>query len=298
MANENDKIQKVPDASQTPSGIQKSGAGSIKITGKSRLHSALAQAGATTQSSDESFKKAVENVTASSVDKVNDPLTALNRIAIMADCSGSMSSAAGNGIRNSKIELLRQALTGFINQVNFDNTSVAIYTFPMWEHSEEYGDQFHDPNVPQTQGIKYRLSRDKTLLTFGAQSLNASGGTPMAQTMGHVIADIPLTRGIVISDGVADSSENALRQARLFAKSETIVDTVHIGDSSSGEKLLQQIAQITGGIYIKFDNVANFAKAFSFLTPEGRATLMLSGNIGTLEGKEAVARLLGAKEVK
>lgn len=110
----------------------------------------------------------------------------------------------------------------------------------------------------------------------------------MHSTMGKVIDELPLTRGIIISDGEADVPNAALDYARKYAASETVVDTVHIGNSTGGEKLLQEIASITGGIYIKFSDVAAFSKAFEYLTPERRATLMLPG----------AAALLGAKELK
>lgn len=295
----NDKLIKPPDPSNDPKGVVKSasGSGAIKISGKSRLHSAIAALAAVDPN--ESFRKAVEDATKSQADKIRDPLTAENRIVIMADCSGSMSeSGSKDWSGKTKISLLQEALVGFINQVNFDSTSVAIYTFPFYFERES--EDAEDASAPlHQQGIKYKLSFDKTLLTFAAQSLSAGGGTPMHSTMEKVLTELPLTRGIIISDGKADWHDAAIEQARAFAKSETIVDTIHIGLSTGGEELLQEIAQITGGIYIKFDNVAAFAKSFSFLTPEGRATLMLTGGAkGELRDRHEVAKLLGAKEVK
>lgn len=311
MDDNNNKLQKTPGpSSEGPQGTAITPSGGVKISGKSRLHSALAGANAPKSSAEieEGFKKAAEAAVAHSPDKVRDPLTAENRIAIMADCSGSMSEqASGNNPYSShgtkKIDLLQQALVGFINQVNFDTTSVAIYTFPMNYREEELSAEERDPEFtatfPTGTGVKYKLSFDKLLLTYAAQSLRASGGTPMHSTMQKVLQEIPLTRGIIISDGEADQPDTARMNAHDYTKSETIVDCVHIGDSSSGEQLLQDIAKITGGIYIKFDNVQNFAKAFAFLTPEGRATLILNAGAGaTLEQKEAAARMLGAKEIK
>jgi hypothetical protein len=256
--------------------------------GKSRLHSALSQAPA--EDPAESFRKAAATATASQIDKQNDPLTATNRIAIMADVSGSMDSGAG--VKNShqtKIDLLKIALTGFLNQVDSDTTSVAIYTFPLRHDGElEYNSDHDDFDTFTQQGIAYRLSFDKTLLQLAVQGLSAGGGTPMHSTMAKVIDELPLTRGIIISDGEADRPDAALDYTRKYAASETIIDCVHIGSSSGGERLLQEITSITGGIYIKFSDVENFSKAFSYLTPERRATLMLPG----------AAALLGAKELK
>lgn len=294
MPDEKDKLVKPPNPNEGPKGITVTG-GSVKIHGKSRLHSALSQAPA--EDATESFRKAAQAVTSGNADKLNDPLTAVNRIAIMADISGSMASSDGSA--QSKIELLKIALGGFLNQVNFDGTSIAIYTFPLRNDGDHYSDDDGDPLLGSRHGISYRLSFDKMMLQMAVNGLSSGGGTPMHSTMQKVLDELPLTRGIIISDGEADRADSALDYARKYAQSETIVDTVHIGTSPGGEKLLQEIAKITGGIYIKFDKVEAFAKAFGFLTPEGRATLMLNAGPGaSLESKAAVARLLGAKEVK
>ena len=295
--NEKDKLIKPPDPASAPSGTALSpSGGAVKITGKSRLHSALASQGGTKVDPEESFRSAVNAANASHVDKQSDPNTAENRIAIMADTSGSMSSYDGSS--QSKINLLKTALAGFIQQINPDNTSIAVYTFPL---GSRWYEETEDVDSTQLHGVTHRLSRDKTLLQLTVQGLSAGGSTPMHDTMQKVLDEVSLTRGIIISDGGADAPMFTLDKAQLFAESETVVDCVHIGSSASGESLLKEIAQITGGLYLKFDIVENFSKAFSFLSPEGRKALMLNaGPAGqlTAEGKEAVARLLGAKEVK
>lgn len=291
MSNPNEDKNKLIKPTSPPEGEIKGIAtigGKVKISGKSRLHSALA--GAPVEDATESFRKAAATATASQVDKLNDPLTAANRIAIMADVSGSMDGGAGGNTREAKIDLLKVALTGFLNQVDSDTTSVAIYTFPLrggleQMNEEEENDQF---GSFQPKGVAYRLSFDKTLLQLAVQGLSAGGSTPMHSTMAKVIDELPLTRGIIIGDGEADAPQAALDYARKYAASETVVDCVHIGASSGGERLLKEIASLTGGVYLKFDNVENFSKAFSYLTPERRASLMLPG----------AAALLGAKELK
>lgn len=287
------KLIKPPDPASGPSGTLSTTGGAVKITGKSRLHSALASAGGTKVDPEESFKKAAEEASKSAIDKTDDPNTAANRIAIMADVSGSMSSRDGSS--HSKIDLLKMALGGFVQQINPETTSVAIYTFPL---GSEWDDNDYRSGSAQT-GVARRLSRDKNLLSLTINGLQDGGGTPMHSTMKKVIEEISLTRGIIVSDGDADSPDAALEQARAFAASETVVDCVHIGSSAGGENLLSQIAKITGGLYLKFDNVENFSKAFSFLSPENRAKLALAAGPGaTLAEKAEVARQLGAKEIK
>lgn len=288
---EANKLTKPQNPDNMPKGILVNPAsGTVKISGRSRLHSALAKA--PHEDPAESFRKAAQAASRASneADSLNDPLTALNRIAIMADVSTSMNEA-GDGRHSmqryslpKKIDHLKTALTGFLNQVLFENTSVAIYTFPL--RGQNYNEDLE--MLQNGIGISYRLSFNSSMLHLAVQGLIAAGGTPMAQTMDKVLSEIPLTRGIIVSDGDADSYEGALAIAKNYRDSETVIDTVHIGTSTSGERLLQEIAEITHGVYLKFDNVANFSKAFAYLTPEKRGTLMLTG----------AAALLGAKEIK
>jgi len=218
----------------------------VKITGKpntSALHARMNQAA--------EVQKAQAQA---------DPLVVPNRIAIIADGSGSM-----GGYKN---RCLRDALQGFFNMCNFTDTSCSVHTFGM------------NPE------INHNLSRDKNMLVMTAMVIQAAGGTPMHKPMRLVLEGVALTRAIIISDGDADNDRFALDQAARYAEQEIPIDTVHIGDSSGGEDLLKQIAKLTGGIYIKFDNVGNFATAFSYLTPAKRGELA-----------QGIAGLLGAKEI-
>lgn len=188
-----------------------------------------------------------------------------NRIALMLDLSGSMGSVEKN---KAKIEHLRDAVLGFVQAADMGTTGISLTGFP---------------NTVVTP-----LEANSQLITMSVLALNASGGTPMHEAMEYVMMHVPLTRGIIVSDGEADDRNRAIAMAHRFKESETIVDTVHIGDNTGGEELLKEIALITGGIFIKFDDVANFGKAFKFLTPGNRNLLLESGAAG----------LLGAKEVK
>lgn len=110
----------------------------------------------------------------------------------------------------------------------------------------------------------------------------------MAEAMAHVIKTYPVTRGVLISDGQANDTQAALEEADNYAAAEIPVDCVHIGHEEAGEGLLKEIAEKTGGIYVKFTDVTAFAKALVYLAPSGR-TRLLSGQVGANE--------IGAKEV-
>lgn len=208
-----------------------------------------------------------------------------NRIGLMLDTSGSMSSIDNGVSRNnlmsnyarfhqqsgkSKIELLREAISSFVSQCDFNNTSISMETFP-------YDDKF-----------RLGLTTFEPILTTTIMSLQAGGGTPLSMAMDFVIRSYSLTRAIIVSDGDADSPQAARDIAEHYKESATPVDCVHIGMSPHGEELLRYIAEQTGGLFIKFEDVQNFAKNFAYLTPQKRASLFLSG----------AAAMLGAKEIK
>src|ERR1700730_3809997 len=88
--------------------------------------------------------------------------TVPNRIGLMPDNSGSMQENGAAG--KSKLELLKQAVESFINAVNFSDTQVAFYPIPVNNNA-------------------VNLTNQSVMLVLGALGLDASGGTPMAETM-------------------------------------------------------------------------------------------------------------------
>jgi hypothetical protein len=229
------------------------------------------------------FQQRVNQAKASVPDAASMP----NRICLMLDRSSSMSSyvAAGQGKNDKqKITLLREAIDNFVNRCDFTNTSLAVETFPA--------------------SLELALSSVPYVITSSVASLSASGNTPMRRCVESCLEKYPMTRGIIVSDGEAtdwhsyhyddwDEEEEKAKpnQDDLLAKYKTAsipIDTVHIGDSSSGEDLLRRIARETGGIYLKFTDVSAFATSFGFLTPGFRA-MLCDGRVS--------ADSLGAKEV-
>ncbi len=186
-----------------------------------------------------------------------------HRIGLLLDVSGSMAG--------KKIQSLVEAMTGFINGCDFATTALAIETF---------GDD---------QPHKCPLMTHQSLLMATVMSLAAAGGTPMTQALTFVLGSYPVTRCVLVSDGQPDNDHTALDAAGQYAEAATPVDCVHIGNSDGGEALLRQIAEQTGGLFIKFKDVSQFANNFKYLTPGLRAFLT--------DGS-ATAALLGADEVK
>jgi len=169
-----------------------------------------------------------------------------NQIAVMIDLSGSMAG--------EPVELLEKALQDFIAKSIPSTTAIAVESFP--------------------SGVSAPFSNDKLLMWTRFTSLRAGGGTPMADAMRRCLTDdsvSKMTRAIIISDGMPDSVQGALDQAQQYKEKNISIDTIHIGESSSGERVLREIAELTGGIFVKFSDQTKFSQAFAYLLPETRA---------------------------
>jgi len=203
--------------------------------------------------------------------QANDAVTLPNRLCLMLDGSSSMHGESGPGWSGpKKIDLLHQAIENFVNRCNLSDTAIAIETFP--------------------KGTHLAMTNVGISIIMTAQSINASGDTPMHYCVEQSISEHSMTRGIIVSDGEATDwrYEGADEVLRKYNEGGIPIDTVHIGDSTGGEELLRRIAKITGGIYCKFTDVGSFATAFAYLTPGYRAMLM-NGSVSAAD--------LGADEI-
>jgi Mg-chelatase subunit ChlD len=168
-----------------------------------------------------------------------------NRIGLMLDVSGSMSG--------SKIEQLRVATEAFLDACNPANTAVAITTFePLVRIEMSNVFSFHKGHIPH---------------------LIPQGSTPMSEAMLELLSTESMTRGVLVSDGAPNDTNDVYVISSDYKEAGIPIDTVHIGDSDSGEEVLQRIASITGGLYMKFKDSIQFGRAFRFLTPAYRALL-------------------------
>jgi Mg-chelatase subunit ChlD len=230
------------------------------------------------RSSGTPFQQRVNAAKASTPDAASMP----NRLCLMLDRSSSMSQYADSGQNNkSKIVLLKEAIDNFVNRCDFNNTSLAIETFPA--------------------SLELPLTSQSLLVTTSVSSIHASGNTPMRQCVTTCLEKVPMTRGIIVSDGEAtdwrdEFFEEETRTTDIdvsildkYKKAQIPIDCVHIGDSTSGEELLRRIAKETGGLYIKFSDVNAFSKGFAYLTPGYRA-MLCDGSVGGAQ--------LGADEVR
>jgi Mg-chelatase subunit ChlD len=190
---------------------------------------------------------------------------AANRIGLMLDCSGSMREHDHSPM--PKIEMLKTGMQGFLNAMDWSNSKVAMYTFPSDERD-------------------LSLTNAAPILQLRLNDLEGDGGTPLGRSMAKILERESMTRAVIVSDGEADS--RCEEEAREFREAGIPIDCVHIGTSTKGERTLQQIAEITGGKYIKFTDLSSFSGAMKYLAPKFRALL----------NSTRAAGILGATEVK
>lgn len=234
------------------------------------------------KSSSSPFQQRVNQAKVSQPDAASMPF----RICLMLDRSSSMASQADYKDRNAsktKIDLLKEAIDNFVNRCDWSNTSLAVETFP--------------------SQLELGLTNVGVMITSSVAGMNAAGNTPMRRCVELCLEKVPMTRGIIVSDGEATDWYDAVYDfddveepqkhptdniLARYKKAEIPIDCVHIGDSTSGEERLRRIAKETGGLYLKFTDVSAFASSFGFLTPSYRAQLT-NGSVS--------AEQLGAREV-
>lgn len=191
-----------------------------------------------------------------------NPQECKEKIFLLVDDSGSMGAA---GMKNAKT-----AVSEFLRVCNPHDTAVGLYSF-----------------APK----HYDLTCDFPLLDVLKESLSPDFGTPLFRTLGLIFEeqkgqDKGFTRVVALSDGAPDYDdvdrvsidappESAGPIISKFIANHIIIDTVYIGRDlkDEGARVMEKIAQQTGGIFLHFKEGGTFAAAFKFLAPAFRAIL-------------------------
>jgi Mg-chelatase subunit ChlD len=209
-----------------------------------------------------------------------DAATLPNRICLMLDKSSSMAHYERGNSR--RIDLLKDAFASFVSRCDLSTTALAAETFP--------------------PSIELALTNVPHMIDMFAMGLDVSGNTPMHACVERCLGKVPMTRGIIVSDGEATDwgrswyedpyepghyDENAI--LKKYKEAGIPIDCVHISTDSGGEELLKRIASITGGIFIKFTDVSAFSTAFGYLAPGYRA-MLTDGRVSASD--------IGAREVQ
>jgi hypothetical protein len=208
-----------------------------------------------------SFKKgiAANRENAEKQIKEIDPSTVTNRLGLIFDDSGSMS---GESISNA-----HSAVKNFTLSCNFTDTSIAIY--------------------PLNKNPK-PLTCDYDLINLFVMGIGADGSTPIYTKLLEMIEKESITRAVIFSDGGPTDSklfgnseywdskpkDFAVSVLDKYIQKELPIDTIFIGiTESSGYKEMQEIARLTGGIFIHFKDSTSLSSNLKYLTPRYRALL-------------------------
>jgi Mg-chelatase subunit ChlD len=179
-------------------------------------------------------------------------------VAIIADASSSMQESIPGGM--SKIEAEKDAL---INMLKKGMAGSKIYLVEC-PGEDGYPHSF----VPTTN--------PKQIITI-VRTMYSSGMTPMfgALEIAYDKTKGQKVRFILMSDGMPNDCHNE-DILDLVKKKEVVIDTIGIGDPSSGNydpDFLKKIAEITGGIYKEIHNYQQFMKELYALSPAERIAI-------------------------
>ena len=203
-----------------------------------------------------------------------DPTKCETKIGIVFDDSGSMS---GDPIRDAKL-----GIQGFT--ANCNPKDVALSIFPLNKGAQP-------------------LTCNYDLLNMYVNSIPSSGGTPL-YTVTMRLLETDITRGVLFSDGdptdkygqydnedeyssgSRDNHEELI--ARAVAK-KIPLDTVFIGpEYATGYKVMKDIADRTGGIFIHFKDMSSMSTGLKYLSPALRPLLMNEELKGKIQRGEKI----------
>lgn len=172
-----------------------------------------------------------------------------NKLALVFDDSGSM---AGDPIVQAK-----KAVDYFLQNCNPRDTSIALY--------------------PLNAEVR-PLTCDYSLVGMVKETLNATNGTPLYEVLDKAITNEKLSRVIAFSDGSPNHCYEKEGIINKYIAAKIPIDTILIspgavpGDTAYEE--LRRLAERTGGIFCKFDDIKSLGSALKYLAPAFRAMLM------------------------
>lgn len=205
------------------------------------------------------------------------------KLAIVFDDSGSMGAMNEKGDK-TKIEDAKSGIRNFSTQCNPRDTALAVYPL----------------NVASKP-----LTCNFDLLNLLVASIGPTGGTPLyGKTIEMLQSPDNYTRGLLFSDGEptdesgyyseGDDEENIRRSHKdrmitLAIEKKCPLDCVFIGEETdSGYKLMKEIADRTGGIFIHFKDSASLSANLKYLAPALRGVLMNAELKAKIERGESI----------
>jgi hypothetical protein len=191
------------------------------------------------------------------LEKVKNVNDCINRLGLIFDDSGSMSI--------TPLQQAKDAVDTFLKNCNPADTAIAVYPLCF---------------------IKRPLICNFAAVMISVLALKATGSTPLYTTLKELIDKENITRAIAFSDGGPTDDYPEIRDncINLYITKKIPVDTIYIG--SNDNVCLKELSDKTGGIYLKFTDMASLKAGLKYLTPAFRAMLMSGDNKEKLEKGE------------
>lgn len=174
-------------------------------------------------------------------------------VVLCLDISGSMT---GEKIKTLKKAVLRFVLAKIGIDIR-DRTAVVVFGDPARK--------------------LFDLTNNKDFIKKEVSELEISGATAIGhalslsrEILSHSRKARKQPRIILLSDGCANGPGDpgrSLEEAQLLKKFGVIIDTIGIGEGSESfdEDLLKEIAKITGGKYLRVEDISKLPKKFAIL---------------------------------
>lgn len=181
----------------------------------------------------------------------NQLATVPHHLCLLIDVSGSMDSPMSgtdyyaSPTNPARLEAAITAMRHLVAAADPTETAFTLVTF----------DSYPKVVVPKT--TNYTVLQTTTLQT--------AGSTNMYDGIREAIAQQP-TRIILLSDGQPNNPAQALLAAQMAADQSILIDTISIGECD--DKLMQQIAALTGGTWIRCNDTESLSNHFVLLEPK------------------------------
>lgn len=182
----------------------------------------------------------------SEISKTFDPMSFPNRIGLIIDDSGSMG--------NIGMQKVHEGIDAFCKNCNYGSDALAIY--PLNAEAKP-------------------LTNDLALVAIFGQTLEATGGTPLYEKLVEMLSKEPITRAVAFSDGEPNGGFTTETVCITQYKDKNIpIDAIFIGHASSGGyKMMERLAELTGGQFLHFTDVSVLGKSLKYLAPRLRYML-------------------------
>lgn len=190
-------------------------------------------------------------------DDLPAPVDCTNRIYVLMDKSGSMEQGFPDPW-NTKNTRQQSAITAMRAMVNVSDRKTTSYALTLFDHDNrnvlDYTNHYDAVNFMDIP--------------------KPSGGTLLSSSLKFALEKNP-TRVVALTDGETAMPDACIELAHKYKARGIPIDTIAIGDS--GDALLMQLSEITGGVFKRCSNPQDLVQHFIELEPANYLRLTHKG---------------------